>query len=76
MLRLLSERCPRVVVNSVATGVMYSTGDFVAQRLEKAAGGGSSGRTKYNLYMGVFGLFFAGPLMSVWYRQIHVMTRA
>jgi len=77
-LRLVFERCPRLVVNSVATGVMYSTGDFMAQRLEKAsASSGSSGsKNKYTLYMGVFGLLCAGPLMSVWYRQIHVLTRA
>mmetsp|Transcript_76388 Transcript_76388/g.212198 ORF Transcript_76388/g.212198 Transcript_76388/m.212198 type:complete len:317 (-) Transcript_76388:52-1002(-) len=63
---------------SAAAGALYSGGDFAAQKIEEAYGVQSIGKEDYNyertLRMGTFGLFFAGPILVVWYRFLHRMT--
>jgi len=58
--------------------VLYSFGDYSAQYLESAYGVQSTGKTEYNvertLRMGTFGLFFAGPILGLWYSNLHRMT--
>lgn len=65
-------------VQSVICGGCYTLGDFTAQSLEKVYSLQSPGKTGYNysrtMRMGVFGLFFGGPVIFTWYKHLWRMT--
>jgi len=65
-------------VQSVICGGCYTLGDFTAQKLEEAYSVQSPGKTSYNytrtMRMGVFGLFFGGPVIFTWYKHLWRMT--
>lgn len=72
-----AQKAPLTLQSAIA-GLLYSGGDCAAQWLEKAYGVQSLGKTEHNyertLRMGTFGLFFAGPILGLWYWKLQRMT--
>eukprot|EP00929_Paragymnodinium_shiwhaense_P123985 TRINITY_DN9869_c0_g1_i1.p1 TRINITY_DN9869_c0_g1~~TRINITY_DN9869_c0_g1_i1.p1 ORF type:complete len:385 (+),score=76.86 TRINITY_DN9869_c0_g1_i1:67-1221(+) len=71
------QRAP-VVTSSATAGFLYGTGDYVAQRLEKAYNVESHGKKGYNYErtarMVIFGCVVAGPCLRIWYSVLDRMT--
>jgi hypothetical protein len=67
-----------ILCQSVVAGILYAGGDCVAQRLEKAYFSEQASQLRYDhkrtIRMGAFGFIFAGPILAIWYRKLHIMT--
>lgn len=64
--------------HSATAGVLYGSGDYLAQKLEKGFNVQSPGKVHYNvdrtMRMAAFGFLLGGPILGKWYSLLHRMT--